>query len=98
MKTTYKTKRVLVEEVGSRETPAFLHTVREDLVLKITVRDTPYRISCLDGCLWVTQEGDTDDHLLRKGEEFITDRKGKVLIQSVAQNIGSGEESTVRIA
>ena len=98
MKTTRKVHRVLVEEIGSgRHTPA-LHTLEEDTVLRIDVRKRPRRVTCLEGCLWVTQEGDRNDYVLRKGETFRSAGRGTLYIQSLFQSGGSGEESSVRIA
>ncbi len=98
MKTTRKVHRILVEEIGSgRYTPA-LHTLEDDEVLRIEIRRKPRRVTCLEGCLWVTQEGDRNDYVLRKGETFRSAARGVLYIQSLCQSGGSGEESSVRIA
>ncbi|MEZ0396760.1 MAG: DUF2917 domain-containing protein [Anaerolineales bacterium] len=40
-------------------------------------------IRCLEGVLWITQEGDLRDYILKPGETFVTDRKGKVVLQAL---------------
>jgi len=39
------------------------------------------RILCLEGTLWVTQEGDPNDHILEMGQWFIIYKPGRVIIQ-----------------
>jgi hypothetical protein len=40
-------------------------------------------IHCLEGMLWITQDGDLADHVIGGGEKFIVDRKGKVVLQAL---------------
>lgn len=40
-------------------------------------------VICTRGLLWVTQEGDRDDHLLRSGEKFIANRHGVVVVEAM---------------
>lgn len=40
-------------------------------------------IRCLEGMLWITQEGDVRDYILKAGDSFRTDRKGKVVLQAL---------------
>lgn len=42
-------------------------------------------ISCRAGVLWLTQQGDTADHLIRAGEDFAVSRRGLVLITALAE-------------
>jgi hypothetical protein len=35
------------------------------------------------GVVWVTQEGDPDDYMLRKGERFVAHRHGTVVVQAL---------------
>ncbi len=54
--------------------------VREfERVERIDVGDS---ILCTNGVLWVTQTGDPEDYLLRKGQKFVAGRRGLVLIQT----------------
>ena len=39
-------------------------------------------IICTNGVLWVTQEGDPEDYLLKKGEKFVANHFGLVLVQA----------------
>ena len=41
-------------------------------------------IRCLSGTLWVTQEGDSRDHLLSAGDEFVIETPGAVVVQAFA--------------
>lgn len=40
-------------------------------------------IRCLEGMLWITQEDDLRDYILKAGDSFRTDRKGKVVLQAL---------------
>jgi hypothetical protein len=40
-------------------------------------------ITCLQGKVWVTQEGDLEDHVLSPGDEMTTYKDGVVLIQAL---------------
>jgi hypothetical protein len=40
-------------------------------------------IVCRHGALWVTQAGDPEDYMLRKGERFVASREGVVLVQAI---------------
>jgi hypothetical protein len=41
-------------------------------------------INCKLGTVWITQEGDTKDHLLKSGEVFETLEEGLVVMQSLS--------------
>jgi hypothetical protein len=43
-------------------------------------------IVCRHGVLWVTQEGDPEDYMLRKGERFVANRQGVVLVQAINES------------
>jgi hypothetical protein len=47
-------------------------------------------IFCKKGIVWVTQANDLEDHVLYPGDEFVSDRRGKVLVQAM-------REATVRV-
>lgn len=42
-------------------------------------------ISCRAGVLWLTQQGDSADYLIRAGEDFTVNRTGLVLISALAE-------------
>jgi hypothetical protein len=45
-------------------------------------------IRCVSGTLWVTQEGDSRDHFLAAGEEFVIEAPGVVVVQALAPATG----------
>jgi hypothetical protein len=44
------------------------------------------RVECLDGSLWITQDGDRRDVLLAGGEAFEFDRPGDALVSALADS------------
>lgn len=46
------------------------------------------RIICQQGYLWITQEGDPQDHILRVGERFVVGRPGRIVIQGLREGRG----------
>lgn len=40
------------------------------------------RVRSLRGTLWITQEGDREDHLVRDGESFTVERDGVTLVSA----------------
>lgn len=40
-------------------------------------------IRCLQGKIWLTQEGDLEDHLLRFGDVFLAARTGRILVSAL---------------
>jgi len=43
-------------------------------------------IICTHGLLWITQEGDPEDYMLMKGEKFVANRQGVVLVQAFKES------------
>ena len=39
-------------------------------------------VRCLAGALWITQDGDTDDVVVKAGECFLLDRRGLALVSA----------------
>jgi hypothetical protein len=39
-------------------------------------------VRCLGGALWITQDGDTDDIVLKPGQCFVLDRPGLALVSA----------------
>jgi len=40
-------------------------------------------ISCLDGSLWITQEGDLKDYVVESGKDFWVTKPGTVVVQAL---------------
>jgi len=40
-------------------------------------------ISCLNGTLWITQQGDLKDYILYEGKDFWVTRRGEVVVQAL---------------
>jgi hypothetical protein len=40
-------------------------------------------ISCLNGSLWITQEGDMKDYVLESGKDFWVTKRGAVVVQAL---------------
>lgn len=49
------------------------------------VRQAGAELRVLSGRVWVTQEGDGEDHVLEAGSTFLTDRAGRVAVQSLTR-------------
>lgn len=45
-----------------------------------------HRVLCLDGSVWVTQDGDPRDLVLDAGESFTLDRRGTALVYALADS------------
>lgn len=41
------------------------------------------RVRCEGGLVWLTQSGDATDYLLRAGESFTAQRRGRVVVQAL---------------
>lgn len=61
--------------------PAATRLARRGL---ISLRDRAgEHIECLDGSLWITQEGDVRDMVLEAGEGFTLDRRGTAVVYAL---------------
>jgi hypothetical protein len=43
-------------------------------------------IECSEGTLWVTQEGDHQDHVLEAGQRFVVARRGSVVVEALSDS------------
>jgi hypothetical protein len=57
-------------------------TTKDLFRLSGDARGTQIASTC--GSLWVTQQGDQEDHLLCQGERLTVTRKGTVLVQGIS--------------
>ena len=60
----------------------------QNLLLKgereiIRKKDKSVRVRCISGLLWITQEGDIRDIILKPGDEFTITNRGVALISSL---------------
>mgnify|MGYP001770446520 FL=1 len=49
----------------------------------IKKKDKAVRVRCISGLLWITQEGDIRDIILKPGDEFTITNRGVALISSL---------------
>lgn len=49
----------------------------------IKKKDKAVRVRCISGLLWITQEGDIRDIILKPGDEFTITHRGVALISSL---------------
>lgn len=54
-------------------------------VERLSRMDTGTAILCTCGILWVTQAGDLEDYMLQKGDVFVANRRGVVVIQALTK-------------
>jgi hypothetical protein len=43
-------------------------------------------ILCLEGIIWITQDGDVQDHVITTGEMFLVSQPGKVIMQALVDS------------
>lgn len=55
-------------------------------------RQGSIRITGTSGTLWITQQGDSRDHILSAADTFTTKTTGKVVVQAI------GTEATLRLS
>jgi hypothetical protein len=66
-------------------------------VLPIDVRGARAVVECLEGRVWVTQQGDSRDIVLRPGRSFTLSRRGRGVIQTLRAarvRLGGAEPQT----
>jgi hypothetical protein len=56
--------------------------LRPGQVVTLSLRQPKTRVTCQRGNVWVTLEGQDQDHLLHGGENYICPQKGKLVIQA----------------
>jgi hypothetical protein len=57
--------------------------LRPGALWKISARPGEVAIDCRRGAVWITQEGDARDFVLRDGGRFINTRHGRVIVQAM---------------
>jgi hypothetical protein len=93
MTITYGPVRARIADVrGQEQTSAVAIRLRRDAVMRLAPTRHGMKVHDEAGTLWLTQEGDPDDHVLEAGDTFETKRTGALVVQAI-----SGE-ATVRIS
>jgi len=65
---------------NSRPLFTTLHKGEREVIRK---RDKSVRVRCISGLLWITQERDIRDIILKPGDEFTITNRGVALISSL---------------
>jgi hypothetical protein len=52
-------------------------------LLKLVFGQLGACVRCISGTLWLTQESDLHDHILKAGQSFTLDHEGIVLVQGL---------------
>ena len=60
--------------------------LRKDEILALDGNRCGRLVCCGEGVLWVTQEGDGRDYLLRRGESFQTTLAGRIVVTAMADS------------
>jgi len=60
-----------------------LSDIQKDSVYRVNGEATGKSISCLEGTIWITQQGDGFDRILNAGERYETKLRSDVLIQAM---------------
>lgn len=47
---------------------------------------TCFSLICVTGIVWITQEGDVEDHVLEQGDEFQPSRRGRIVIWALTDS------------
>ncbi len=80
-------QQTIINTQGSRIGKLITRSQRVEMILtdgdlfKMDGDNRRTSISCLEGRLWVTQQGDSNDYLLLAGQSMMIGRSGSVLIQ-----------------
>ncbi len=43
------------------------------------------QVACLDGCLWITHDGHTEDHIVEPGMPYTATRASTMLVHAIAE-------------
>jgi hypothetical protein len=49
-------------------------------VRSILVRRSPFRVRCIEGCIWITHDADPRDHVLGPGQVFTASCSGLLVL------------------
>ncbi len=71
-------------------TPHPVHTVDKGAIL-VVLNPSGKTVTCVRGCLWITQDGDPKDVVIAAGDSYTLDRAGRMLVSAL-------EDSSVMLA
>lgn len=74
----------IIRTAGKRR--SYLCTLPKGEREAIKMRDRAVRVRCVSGILWITQEGDIRDIILKPGDEFTITHRGVALISSLTDS------------
>jgi len=57
--------------------------LRENAILSLNAAKLPPGIRCIDGLIWITQEGDDRDRVLHAGQVWRPSTQGKVVVTAM---------------
>ena len=79
----------IFQRLSGRASAAVSHqtkAMKKNELLSIA-RPRGYRIDCIQGDLWITQDGDSRDTLLSAGEHHITDGSTRLIVQALEAGV-----------
>lgn len=82
MEIPVQTDRISVSVLGTAQR-CNEFTIGKGEIVRVTAQTGPVKIACLGGTLWVTQENDPRDYLLRRCQSVSLQGPGRILIQSL---------------
>lgn len=62
-------------------------------LLSLNNRGQPVTVSCKNGTVWITCEGESGDHILDTGRRFIPKAKGSIVIEAIGAACVNIEEN-----
>ncbi|HEX8704952.1 MAG TPA: DUF2917 domain-containing protein [Myxococcaceae bacterium] len=77
-----------------RECASILVTLPRGTLWSHQVHSSELTVTCLEGWIWVTREGDAKDHVLTAGRSLQLDTPGRVVVQALRPSrFSMGRES-----
>jgi hypothetical protein len=65
------------------KTPKIELLLHAQEVLHLSNRKQPFAVSCKNGMIWLTCEGETRDQILGPGKRYIPKTKGIIVIEAI---------------
>jgi hypothetical protein len=74
------------------KTPKIEMLLHSHQVLNLDETDHRMAIECKSGVIWVTHSGENQDYMLRAGRRYISNTKGKIIIEAIDESCLDIEE------